>query len=136
MDERPFLDKSIKPTLHALQAVLGSTYTHFNKTISLVRAYSQEWTFSKSGGWMLKIYDRNKALLYLIPLNNGFKISLAIRENERAAFLRDDELGMMHDKISGSKKYIEGFALQFEVANKNEFQSLELFLRKLIAIRL
>jgi len=136
MDERPFLDRSIKPTPHTLQAVLGSTNTHFNKIISLVSAYSKEWTFSKSGGWMLKIYDRHKALLYLIPMNNGFKISLAIRENERAAFLGDDELGMMHAKISGSKKNIEGFALQFEVANKNEFQSLELFVRKLIAIRL
>jgi len=136
MDKRPFFDKSIKPTKQTLQAVLGSTYTYYKKIINLVSAYSQDWTFSKSGGWMLKIYDRNKALFYLIPLNDGFKISLAIRENERATFLADGELGMMHDKISGSKKYIEGFSLQFEIANKNEFQPLELFIRKLIAIRL
>ncbi|HEY5159092.1 MAG TPA: DUF3788 family protein [Anaerolineales bacterium] len=136
MDERPFFDKSIKPAKQTLQAVLGSKYTYYKKIISLVSAYSQEWTFSKSGGWMLKTYDRNKALFYLIPLKDGFKISLAIRENERAAFLCDGELGMMHDKISGSKKYIEGFSLQFEIANKNEFQPLELFIRKLIAIRL
>jgi hypothetical protein len=84
---------------------------------------------------MLKIYDRKKALLYLIPLNDGFKISLAIRENERETFLRDNELGIMHDKISSSKKYTEGFALQFDIANKNEFQPVELFIRKLIVIR-
>jgi len=84
---------------------------------------------------MLKIFDRNKALFYLIPLKAGFKISLAIRENERAAFLRDDELGRMHAKITGSKKVVEGFAMQFEIANEIEFQPVERFIRKLIAIR-
>jgi hypothetical protein len=135
MKERPFLDKSSKPTEQAIRAALGSTYTYYKKVIGLVNSYSQEWTFTNSSGWMLKIYDRKKALLYLIPLNHEFKISLAIRENEREAFLCDDELGIMHDKISSSKKYTEGFALQFDITNRKEFQPLELFIRKLIAIR-
>lgn len=84
---------------------------------------------------MLKLHDRRKALLYLIPLYGGFKVSLTVRENERNAFLSDGELSTMHDKISSSKKYPEGFALQFEIANKKEFQPLELVIRKLIAIR-
>ena len=133
--ERPFLNQSIKPTQQAIQTALGNAYPCYEKINSLVIAFSQEWTFTKSGGWMLKTHDRHKALFYLIPLNGGFKISLAIRENERAVFVRDDDLGMMHDKISGSKKCMEGFALQFEISNKNEFQPLELFIRKLIVIR-
>ena len=84
---------------------------------------------------MLKLYDRKKALFYLIPLNVSFKISLTLRENERQAFLLDNELKMLHDKISLSKKYVEGFALQFEITNKNEFRSLELLIRKLIELR-
>ena len=135
MKERPFINKSIKPTEQAIQAALGSTYTYYEKIIGLVNSYSQGWIFTKSSGWILKIYDRNKAMLYLIPLNDGFKISLAIRENERETFLRDDELEIMHAKISSSKKYTEGFALQFDIANKHEFQPLELFIRKLIVIR-
>jgi len=136
MNERPFPDQSIKPTGQAIQAALGNTYSYYEKIIGLASAYSQEWTFTKSSGWMLKIYDRKKALLYLIPLNGGFKISLAIHENEREALLRDDELGIMHDQISASKKYSEGFALQWNVANENEFQPVELFIKKLIAIRM
>ena len=135
MKERPFPDQSIQPTEPALQAVLGSTYTCYERIIGLASAYLQEWAFAKSSGWMLKIYDRKKALLYLIPLNDGFKISLAIREHERAALLRDDALRIIHDKIAASKKYSEGFALQWDVANENEFQPVELFIRKLIAIR-
>ena len=135
MEERPFIEKSIKPTDQTIQAALRSTYICYKNVVDLASSFSQEWTFSNSGGWMLKVYDRKKALFYLIPLNDSLKISLAIRENEREAFLRDDELKMLHAKISSSKKYIEGFALQFEIANKNEFQSLELFIRKLMPLR-
>lgn len=135
MEERPFIEKSIKPTDQTIQATLRSTYIYYKNVVDLASSFSQEWTFSDSGGWMLKVYDRKKALFYLIPLNDSLKISLTIRKIEQEAFLRDDELKMLHDKISSSKKYIEGFALQFEIANKNEFQSLELFIRKLIALR-
>ena len=135
MEERPFIENSIKPTDQTIQVALRSTYIYYKNVVDLASSFSQEWTFSNSGGWMLKVYDRKKALFYLIPLNDSFKISLTLRENERQAFLLDDELKMLHDKISSSKKYVEGFALQFEIANKNEFQSLELFIRKLIALR-
>lgn len=135
MSERPFLDKSNNPTEQTLPAALGGMYIYYEKIISMAGSYLQEWTFTKSSGWMLKLYDRKKALLYLIPLKDGFKISLTIREGERDVFLRDDELVMMHDKISSSKKYTEGFALQFNIASEREFRPLELFIQKLITIR-
>jgi len=136
LDEQPFLGKSNRPTEQALKAALGNTYTLYQELNSLVSAYSQEWVFSKRGGWILKTYDRKKALFYFVPLNDGFKISLAIREDERAVFLQDGELGILRDKISGSEKYVEGYALQFKITNRNEFQPLDWFIRKLIAIRL
>ena len=100
MTERPFLDKSNKPTEQTIQATLGSTYIYYKKVVGLASSYLQEWTFTKSSGWMLKLYDRKKALFYLIPLKNGFKLSLTIRDEERDAFLCDDELAVMRDKIS------------------------------------
>ena len=135
MEERSFIEKSSKPTEQALQIALRSTYAYYKDTLNLANSFLQEWTFTKSAGWMLKVYDRKKALFYLIPLNDSFKISLTLRKNERQSFLLDDELKMLHDKISSSKKYVEGFALQFEITNKNEFRSLELLSRKLIELR-
>jgi hypothetical protein len=135
MNERPFLDPSLKPAEQTLQAALGSMVPYYQEIMSLVSAYSQEWAFAKSSGWMLKVFDRKKALFYLIPLNDGFKISLTIRENERAAFLRNEELGMLQDKIQSAKKYPEGFALQFDIAREDEFQPFNVFIRKLIAMR-
>ena len=85
---------------------------------------------------MLKVYDRKKALFYLIPLTNGVKISMAIRETERDVFLRDDELEKLHEEISAAKRYTEGFALQFDITNKAECQSLKMFIGKLVTLRI
>ena len=135
MNARPFLEKSNQPNDQTLQAALGSLHAAYQDLIALADSYQQAWTFTKSSGWMLKIHDRKKALFYLIPLRGGFKISLAIRPAEREALLRDDELADLHEKISSSKKYSEGFALQFDIASPQELPLLVLFMKKLIAIR-
>jgi hypothetical protein len=135
MIERPFIEKAVKPTEKTLQTALEAAYNYYKKVIDLASSYSQEWAFSKSSGWMLKVTDKKKSLLYLIPLNNAFRISLTIREKEREAFLKDKELRLLHEKISLSKKYPEGFAMQIDISNGNEYQPVELLIRKLIEIR-
>jgi hypothetical protein len=135
MNERPFHDQTNKPNEESIRAILGSTFIYYNKVVGLASSYLQAWTFSKSSGWILKISDRKKALLYLIPLHNSFKISLTIREKEREAFLHDDELRIIHEKISSSKKYPEGYAMQFDIGNRNDFEPVDLLIRKIIIMR-
>jgi len=136
MKLRPFLDKSNKPAEPSLRSSLGNAYSYYESAIDIAAAFWHEWTFSRSSGWILKVHDRKKALFYLIPLKDALKISLTMRESERAALLRDKELAGMHAAISSSRKYAEGFALQFAIADEQGFRSFELFIRKLIAIRL
>jgi hypothetical protein len=136
MKQRPFLDKSNKPAEQSLQSSLGNAYPYYESVIDIAAAFLHEWTFSRSSGWILKVNDRKKALFYLIPLKDAFKISLTMRESERAALLRDKDLAEMLAAISSSKKYAEGFALQFVIADEKGFKSFELFIRKLITMRL
>ena len=58
MNDRPFLDQTSKPTELAIQAALGNAYAWYQKVTGLASAYSQTWTFTKSSGWMLKLFDR------------------------------------------------------------------------------
>ena len=136
MKDRPFIDKSSQPTDQGLQAAMGELYPCYESLMELTGSFEKEWAFTKSSGWTLKVSARKKSLFYLIPLNNGFKISLAIREKEREFFLRDSELQMMHEQLLSSKKYLEGFALQFEIADKNACRLPELFITKLVALRI
>jgi len=85
---------------------------------------------------MLKVHDKNKALFYIIPLNGEFKISMAIRENERNTFLEDNELKVIHGMIKSAKKYREGYTLRFEVKNNENFKIISLLIKKLVDLRI
>ena len=135
MEERPFMDKNQMPEDTTLRAVLGNRFSDYQQLTGLAAAYSQVWNFSKSSGWMLKVFDRQKALFYLIPLNNAIRISLAIREKERDVLLEDKGLSALHEKISSAKKVVEGFALKFDILGDSDLPILINFLAKLIAIR-
>ncbi len=135
MTDRPFSDPKVSPTEDSLKAAIGESYTAYRKLMVLSAGFTHAWNFSKSSGWMLKVFERQKALFYLILLNGGFKVSMAIRESERDAFMRDAELVSMHEQLSAAKNYAEGYALQFEIRNEGDFQKVEAFITKLISLR-
>ena len=135
MEKRPFLDKNSKPTEQMLQSKFGETYTYYENLMKISGSFSQDWNFSKSSGWMLKVHDKKKALFYLIPLENEFKISMAIRENEKKAFLDHDEFKTIHDMINSAKKYREGYALQFNIKDKEDFEMVASLIERLIVLR-
>lgn len=135
MADRPFLAQSNKPNDESLQAALGPAYADYRAILGHATAFAQDWTFTRTDGWVLKIHDRKKALLYLIPLNQGFRMSMAIREKEREALLQDPGLASVHEAISSARKYPEGFALAFEVDGQSAIGPAELLITKLIAER-
>ncbi|HEX7496252.1 MAG TPA: DUF3788 family protein [Candidatus Limnocylindrales bacterium] len=135
MADRPFLAQSSKPNDESLQAALGPAYGDYRAILGQTTAFARDWTFTRTAGWLLKIHDRTKALLYLIPLNQGFRMSMAIRESEREAMLRDPELVSVHQAIASARKYPEGFALAFDVDGQSAIGPAELLITKLIAER-
>ncbi|MBI4978852.1 MAG: DUF3788 family protein [Spirochaetes bacterium] len=135
MQERPFIDRKCKPNDETIHAALGGLFAYYQKIIDVTEKFSREWIFAMSSGWMQKIFDGKKALLYVIPLYKGFIASMAIREQERDAFLTDISMKALHGTIAAAKKYSEGYAIRFTVTGKKEYQLLETFIRKLIAVR-
>ncbi|MFZ6028318.1 MAG: DUF3788 family protein [Chloroflexota bacterium] len=135
LNARPFHDPSNPPTEQAVQAALGDVYLLYRKLLDLTHPCSQAWGFTPSSGWSLKVHDKKKALFYLFPLYGNFKISLTVREGERDAFLGDAELSELHDRLASSKKYSEGFALQFEIAGEETYVLPALFISKIKAMR-
>jgi hypothetical protein len=56
MEERPFIDKQQMPDEVSLRAALGSRFNDYLQLTLLANSYSQTWNFSKSSGWMLKVF--------------------------------------------------------------------------------
>ena len=135
MADRPFMDPSAEPAESALESVLSDAYPRYCRLLELADGCGRSWGYGRSGGWMLKVFDRQKALFYLIPLRGGFKVSLTVRETEHDQLLADDELAALHGALASAKKYPEGFAMAFEAGQAGNSPELEPFMRKLIALR-
>ena len=135
MEERPFSRKTLKPTEELLKKELTSVATYYHQLMDVTKKFSKEWIYSKSGGWMQKIFDEKKALLYVIPLKNEFLISLTIRENEREVLLNDKEIIFHQKQLAQAKKYSEGYALRFTINNNESFGSAILLIKKIVAAR-
>lgn len=135
MEERVYMDKQIRPTEEALQDSLGNIYEQYKRINEITSAHKKEWTFTKSSGWMQKVFDANKALFYIIPLKHEFKISMAIRENERDILLSEECLNIYHERLLTAKKYIEGYAVQFLITNEVDFVGVESLVKILMSLR-
>ena len=135
MTESPFSNPEFPPNEQALECTFGANYESYRKLMTLAASFSREWNFSKTSGWMLKVFTKKKALFYLTRLEGGFKLSLTLRETEREALLQESELIGLHEKIASAKKFVEGFYLQFEILSKADFRIVEPFITKLIALR-
>ena len=84
---------------------------------------------------MQKAHDGKKALYYFIPLHDAFLVSLTLREQEKLAFLSDDDMGDLHEQLKNAKKYSEGYALQFPVEDENSFLPLKKLMARLTVLR-
>jgi Protein of unknown function (DUF3788) len=133
--ERPFADGATRPTESALESTLGHAFGRYRSLLGLDTSFSRDWNYSKTSGWMLKVHDGKKALFYLIPLDCGFKVSLAIRESERDVLMADPDLAALNGTLASAKKFSEGFGLQFDVDDQGDFTAVEAFMTKLIAAR-
>jgi hypothetical protein len=135
MEGKIFLNELNKPTEETLHLALDKVYSHYKKIMKTVSDFSNEWIYTKGGGWMLKIYDKKKALFYVVPLTNAMKISLAVREEEKKIFIVDDELKFYHSILRNAKRYAEGFALQINISDENGYKMFNQFITKLIKLR-
>jgi len=135
MENRPLHDKSVKPEAIILKSTLNKTFSYYDELINSTNGFMHEWNYSKTSGWMMKISDRKKALLYLIPLTGSFKISLTVRENEKEILLHEQEFADMHDQIKNAKKFIEGYALQFMITDKESYAKSIKLIKILISLR-
>ena len=121
MSERPFLGKAQKPDTAALEVALGPAFAFYRDLTDLCDGHKQEWVHTNGGGWMLKVADGKKALCYVIPLEYSFRVSMAIRESERAALLESEHMADYRALLTSACKFAEGYSVVFDVATGSSY---------------
>jgi hypothetical protein len=134
--ERPFTHPGHEPDEDELEAVLEpAMFGRWWSLLAIAEGFTREWTFAGKSGWMLKVGDARKALVWLVPLRRGFRASLAIRESEREPLLVDEALAPLHEQIRSARKLPEGYAVAFEVHDGAEADLAAGLLRTIVAAR-
>lgn len=128
-------DETAIPTDKTVGKFLGEMYIYYEKLSNITKGYLKSWNFAKSTGWTLKIYDKKKALCYLTPIQNAYKIGLTVRETERSELLNNHTMSFLHDDLESAKKFSEGYALYFTVSDSEIAKQSNAVLENIIRLR-
>jgi hypothetical protein len=135
VSERPFRGKANKPDAAALMVALGPAFAFYRDLTQVCDGFEQEWTHTQGSGWTLKVADRNKALCYVIPLEGSLRVSMAIRESERAALLRSEHMADYRALLLSARRFAEGYSVVFDVAEASAYGYCREFVRRIIEER-
>ena len=135
MKRRLFTDADVTPTESLLRKHSESAFDYYRSIIGTSGEYRKQWQYSRGNGWILRIDDMRKALYYLIAFDGGVEISLTVRDEERAAFLKNKECENLYPELEAGTKYSEGYALRFEIESTEECKSVMKFLPELMKVR-
>ncbi len=125
MEEKVLVDKTVFPADEVLKPVLGHAFVFYEDLQRKTDDYTQEWNFTgKKSGWNLKIVKKNKALLWLFPYRDFFRVAFALREHEKSVVLRSDLNEEYKNLLMASKKYKEGYALRIDVNNEDSYREV------------
>ena len=132
-----FDNKSKKPAAEDLKRVLGRTSAHWDDLTTFFGAeyapLDQTWTFAGANwGWSLRLRQRKRNVLSMIPCNGHFLVGLALGEKAVEA-ARDSALpDSVMAAVDDAERYPEGRAVRIAIRNKKDRE----IAKKLAAIRM
>ncbi len=124
-----FHDKSRAPTDADVEAALGPSiglWDALRSGLSLdFDPLQATWTWAgRSHGWSLRLAHRNRAILYLAPLDGRFRASLALPERAMPAALQADLPEPLREALADAPTYPEGRAVRIVVATEGDVDSV------------
>ena len=132
-----FTDPGHEPQEQDLEKALGATYAVWSEvrdfTLSLAPAATLQWKYSgEKYGWGLRISDKKRVLVYLLPRDRFFRVGLVFGQKATAAVLASQVGQHIKDELSAAREYAEGRGIRLEVRGQAPFEDVQ----ELIAIKI
>jgi hypothetical protein len=132
MTDAYFVEKDCPPDAPALRKALGTLHPAYKEILTLAEGFEIEWKYyDRRIGWQLKTSRKGKALFYLTPLQQSFRIGMAIRETEREELMRSSLPASVKKELKSAKRYPEGYPLRLLIARPSHMKSLHIVLELL-----
>ncbi len=132
-----FGEKAIQPNVNMLADALCGRIELWNsikkQLLAIDENIQEEWKFySKEAGWTLVLKSGKQTLLYLIPLDNYFKINFVFGE-KMITLTKDSDLPKsVITLILDAKAYMEGRSFMIDVNTKADVDVIN----KLVKIKM
>jgi hypothetical protein len=125
------------PNDATLEQALGKTKKVWDTIIDhldqLPNGLVREWKYyGKKHGWQMKVTDRKRAVLYLIPHDGSFLAALALNDKAVAALPSQKIPPRLVREIAAGKTYPEGRPARVEVTSTSDL----MVVKKLLALKL
>ncbi len=122
-----FPDKTTEPTNNGLTEKLGSTFELWKQIHDAVLTkYPNglpEWNFAgKKYGWIYRIKDKKRAIIYLLPRDKYFKVAFVFGQKAYDSILNSGISAEIKTELQQARKYAEGRGIRIDVKN-NEIVS-------------
>ena len=132
-----FPDKTVKPTNNDLAEKLDSNYELWKRVYDLVLSkYPNglaEWNYpGKKYGWSFRIKDKKRAIIYLLPRDQYFKVAFVFGDKAIKEIMDSQISKDIKTEISQATKYAEGRGIRIDVKNNLIISDIE----RLIEIKL
>jgi hypothetical protein len=132
-----FIDKKFTPTNQDLKETLGSTFSIWESLVDTTKTLYpkaiEEWNFSgEKYGWSFRIKDKKRAIIYLLPQDKFFKVSLVFGQKATDAILNSAIGDDIKTELKTTKVYAEGRGIRIDVKNKSSLKDIQ----ELIKIKL
>lgn len=137
MDTSIFMDLAKTPQTADLEIPLGGTFTFWKEIRDFVfakyPAALEEWHVSvKKYGWLFRIKDKKRAIIYLSPRMGFFIVAMVFGQKATDQILSSDISSEIKDELMNSKVYMEGRVIRLEVQD----QSLITDVKKLVEFKI
>lgn len=125
-----FSDKHSCPDVNVLKKTLGKTYKIWesvvNYTLISQKDTKAEWNYSgEKFGWSLRIKDKKRVVVYLLPRNRFFIFSIVLGEKSVHLALESKICKEIKDAICSSKVYAEGRGIRINIRDKRLLMDLK-----------
>jgi len=132
-----FTDKKFIPTNQDLKKTLGSTFSIWESLVDTTKTLYpkaiEEWNFpGEKYGWSFRIKDKKRVIIYLLPQDKFFKVSLVVGQKATEIILNSTIADDIKTALRNTKVYAEGRGIRIDVKNKSPLKDIQ----ELIKIKL
>jgi len=123
MDKSLFTDKKSVPTDTDLVEPLGELYDLWQSLKLYVHlkypAAVDEWNYpGDKYGWSFRIKDKKRAILYLLPRENYFKVAFVFGQKATDTIMSSQVSKAIKAELEAARAYAEGRGISIEVKNE------------------